>query len=97
MLAVRWQLKSEINLRPHVLVHDGHPGAKDFLEQREALHQGPFLQQEVPLALQLEQYTGPVTLEWERAWHPEAVPLGEALGSLRRWADRYWPRTGQAP
>src|SRR5215207_7666003 len=47
--------------------------------------------------LATEHYTGPVTLEWERAWHPEAVPLGEALGSLRRWADRYWPVTGQAP
>ena len=43
-----------------------------------------------------ERYAGPVTLEWERAWHPEAVPLGEALGSLRRWVDRYWPDTGQA-
>jgi sugar phosphate isomerase/epimerase len=44
-----------------------------------------------------EQYTGPVTLEWERAWHPQAVPLGEALGSLRRWADRYCPGLEQAP
>ena len=36
-------------------------------------------------------YAGTVTLEWERAWHPEAAPLEEACGSLRRWADRHWP------
>lgn len=38
-----------------------------------------------------EGYAGPVTLEWERAWHPEALPLGEALTSLTQWANRYWP------
>lgn len=36
-------------------------------------------------------YAGTVTLEWERAWHPEAAPLEDACGSLRRWADRHWP------
>ncbi|WP_375432564.1 sugar phosphate isomerase/epimerase family protein [uncultured Friedmanniella sp.] len=36
-------------------------------------------------------YAGTVTLEWERAWHPEAAPLEEACHSLRRWADRHWP------
>lgn len=36
-------------------------------------------------------YAGTVTLEWERAWHPEAAPLEEACGSLRHWADRHWP------
>jgi sugar phosphate isomerase/epimerase len=36
-------------------------------------------------------WSGPVTLEWERAWHPTAAPLAVALASLRAWADRYWP------
>lgn len=34
-------------------------------------------------------YSGPITLEWERAWHPEAEPLEVALRSFRRWADRH--------
>jgi sugar phosphate isomerase/epimerase len=37
------------------------------------------------------RYAGTVTLEWERAWHPEAKPLDAACGSARRWADLYWP------
>jgi sugar phosphate isomerase/epimerase len=37
------------------------------------------------------RYAGPVTLEWERAWHPEARPLGAACASARRWVDLYWP------
>ncbi|WP_375385752.1 sugar phosphate isomerase/epimerase family protein [uncultured Microbacterium sp.] len=36
-------------------------------------------------------YTGTVTLEWERAWHPEAAPLEDACRSFRRWSDRQWP------
>ena len=36
-------------------------------------------------------YSGSVTLEWEKAWHPEAVPLNEALESAKRWFARYWP------
>lgn len=36
-------------------------------------------------------YTGTVTLEWERAWHPEAAPLEDACRSLRRWGDVHWP------
>lgn len=35
-------------------------------------------------------YDGPVTLEWERAWHPEAAPLEDGCRSLRRWADAHW-------
>lgn len=41
--------------------------------------------------LLIEQgYAGPVTLEWERAWHPEAAPLDVACASARRWVDRHW-------
>ena len=38
-----------------------------------------------------EGYAGPVTLEWEKKWHPEAVPLNQALTSTKRWLDRHWP------
>lgn len=34
-------------------------------------------------------YRGPVVLEWEKAWHPEAVTLDLALPSLGSWADRH--------
>lgn len=40
-------------------------------------------------------YSGPVTLEWEKAWHPEAAPLKEALQSAKRWFDHYWPEPGK--
>jgi len=36
-------------------------------------------------------YTGPVCLEWEKAWHPDAPPLDEALRSTARWFRRHWP------
>lgn len=36
------------------------------------------------------EYAGAVTLEWERAWYPDAGPWEDACRSLRRWADRYW-------
>jgi sugar phosphate isomerase/epimerase len=42
-------------------------------------------------------YAGPVTLEWERAWYPAALPLGDALRPVRTWADRHWPATEQTP
>lgn len=35
-------------------------------------------------------YGGPVTLEWERAWHPDAEPLSVALVSFRDWAVGHW-------
>ncbi|MFJ8862400.1 sugar phosphate isomerase/epimerase family protein [Streptomyces sp. NPDC102451] len=44
----------------------------------------------VPLAtilgvLEAGGYAGPLSLEWERAWHPEVAPLPVALASLNRW------------
>lgn len=36
-------------------------------------------------------YAGPVTLEWERTWHPDAAPLDVALASTTRWRDAHWP------
>lgn len=35
-------------------------------------------------------YRGAVTLEWEKAWFPEAAQLDVALPSLRTWLDRHW-------
>lgn len=35
-------------------------------------------------------YRGAVTLEWEKAWYPEAARLDAALPSLRTWLDRHW-------
>lgn len=35
-------------------------------------------------------YRGTVTLEWEKAWYPEAAQLDIALPSLRTWLDRHW-------
>ncbi|HEX8510236.1 MAG TPA: sugar phosphate isomerase/epimerase family protein [Propionibacteriaceae bacterium] len=42
-----------------------------------------------------ERYAGPVTLEWEKKWHPGAAPLDEALASTRRWLDRHWSAADQ--
>lgn len=36
-------------------------------------------------------YDGTVTLEWEKAWYPEAAGLDVALKSARLWLDRHWP------
>lgn len=36
-------------------------------------------------------YTGTVTLEWERAWHRDALPLEDACASMVHWADSHWP------
>ena len=35
-------------------------------------------------------YQGPVTLEWEKAWYPEAAQLDIALASVRTWIDKHW-------
>jgi sugar phosphate isomerase/epimerase len=37
-------------------------------------------------------YRGPVTLEWEKAWYPQAAQLDVALGSVRTWFDRHWEK-----
>ena len=36
------------------------------------------------------KYQGVLTLEWEKAWYPEARPLDMALKSTRTWLDRHW-------
>lgn len=42
-------------------------------------------------------YRGPITLEWERAWHPEAAPLDVALQSFHSWAIRHWGEAASRP
>jgi sugar phosphate isomerase/epimerase len=37
-------------------------------------------------------YCGPVTLEWEKAWYPQAAQLDIALDSVRAWLDRHWEK-----
>lgn len=44
-----------------------------------------------------EGYDGPLTLEWERAWHPEAASLEEGCRSLRRWAEAHGLVGGTRP
>ncbi|MFC4554744.1 sugar phosphate isomerase/epimerase family protein [Georgenia faecalis] len=40
-------------------------------------------------ALEAMGYAGWVSLEWERAWHPQVPPLDQALAAtVRWWADR---------
>jgi hypothetical protein len=31
-----------------------------------------------------DEYAGPVSLEWERLWHPELAPLEDALEAAKR-------------
>jgi sugar phosphate isomerase/epimerase len=38
------------------------------------------------------EYCGAVTLEWEKAWYPQAAQLDVALGSVRTWLDRHWEK-----
>lgn len=35
-----------------------------------------------------EEYNGPVSLEWEKLWHPSLLPLDEALAAADR--NRWW-------
>lgn len=48
---------------------------------------GEFPMPAVLEALRRDAYTGPVSLEWERHWHPKLVPLEDALASAagHRW------------
>lgn len=53
---------------------------------------------EVPLEEQgalLQGFSGWVSLEWERAWHPQIEPLSEALPAAADWFRRWTP--GQRP
>lgn len=48
---------------------------------------GEFPMSSVLEALRSDAYTDPVSLEWERHWHPKLVPLEDALASA---ADHRW-------
>ena len=41
--------------------------------------------------LRAAQYRGPVSLEWERAWHPDIAPLPEPLTATAAWLNRHRP------
>ncbi|WP_022873502.1 sugar phosphate isomerase/epimerase family protein [Nesterenkonia alba] len=41
----------------------------------------------------LQDYCGWVSLEWEKAWHPQIEPLADALASTAEWFRRHNPGT----
>lgn len=53
---------------------------------------------EVPLEEQgalLQDFSGWISLEWEKAWHPQIEPLEEALPSAAAWFRRWAPARGR--
>jgi sugar phosphate isomerase/epimerase len=50
------------------------------------LGSGRFPVDELAAALHGRAWTGAISLEWERAWHPELSPLSRALQALPGWA-----------
>ncbi|WP_163542607.1 sugar phosphate isomerase/epimerase family protein [Occultella kanbiaonis] len=86
--------RSAALLRPwltHVQVKD----VADRADPRPVdLGTGRFPVQELADALDGIGYDGPVSLEWERTWHPALPPLAQALGHLRGWAAPLLPEGG---
>jgi sugar phosphate isomerase/epimerase len=78
-------------IRSHVV----HVHVKDSIGQPSAKHPftyvlpgtGEFPIAPLLAALRAEQFAGPVSLEWEKMWHPYLGPLDEALAaaSARGW------------
>jgi len=67
----------------HLHVKDSAGGAAPGDPIRHALPgTGDFPMADLRKALG-ESYTGPLSLEWERHWHPDIAPLEEALRSAR--------------
>jgi sugar phosphate isomerase/epimerase len=77
-------------IKPHVV----HIHVKDSISKPSARHafsyvlpgDGEFAMPPLRAALQAE-FTGCVSLEWERLWHPYLAPLDDALtaATLRNW------------
>lgn len=67
-----------------------HVHVKDSVGDRYCLPgQGGFPMANLRAALAADAYAGPVSLEWERLWHPLLPPLADALDaaqSARWWA-----------
>ncbi|MBE1515716.1 sugar phosphate isomerase/epimerase family protein [Nesterenkonia halotolerans] len=55
---------------------------------------------EVPLSEQgriLQDFSGWISLEWERAWHPHIEPLQDALSAASEWFHAWRPPSLQSP
>jgi sugar phosphate isomerase/epimerase len=78
-------------IKPHVV----HVHVKDSIGQPSAKHPftyvlpgaGEFPIASLLAALRADRFAGPVSLEWEKLWHPYLVPLDEALAAAeaRGW------------
>lgn len=72
-----------------------HVHVKDSIRRPSAKHpytyvlpgEGVFPMSQLVGALTADGYAGPISLEWERKWHPELAPVEEALTSAR---ERQW-------
>lgn len=79
-------------LLPHLVDGNGYVQVKDVASPSDTT---PVLQGSgsVPVAAMLELlraggYAGPVSLEWERTWHPSVAPLDAALEAAARSLER---------
>jgi sugar phosphate isomerase/epimerase len=78
-------------IQPHVI----HLHVKDSVSEPSGKHpyryvfpgEGEFPAIALFAALRGDGYSGVVSLEWERLWHPELAPLSEALSEA---AKREW-------
>lgn len=74
-LADTWQAVSP--LIRHVHYKDSRSTGQDFVYVLPG--EGEFPSAELFALLKAQGYTGGVSLEWERKWHPELPPLEEAM------------------
>jgi sugar phosphate isomerase/epimerase len=73
--------------------HVVHIHVKDSVSRPSAKHpytyvlpgSGEFPAAPLLAALRAANYSGPVSLEWEKLWHPYLPPLDEALAAARNW------------
>ncbi len=78
-----------------IKAHVGHIHVKDSISRPSAKHpfsyvlpgEGEFSMAPLRAALQAE-FTGCVSLEWERLWHPELAPLDDALTAAAK--NQWW-------
>lgn len=68
----------------HVHLKDGLGQGPDGKAQYTLFGQGRFPFEPLLETLQAEGYRGPVSVEWERKWHPELPSLEDCLRSLKR-------------
>ncbi len=92
-----WRKGGEDPLRTWRAIRDSvvHVHVKDSVSRPSERHPFTYVlpgDGEFPMAalrrqLQADGYTGPISLEWERHWHPELAPIEHALSAA---TDRNW-------